>query len=518
MLVNGFLEYFTRAYRDSDCLYQGEKALTYGQFDGRVLEYAKSMQAHGVVARQRVAVLSENSIEQLILFYACLSLGAVYLPLNFRLAPKELEYIIADADASLLFVGSRALLNTVRAMDASKELRVVALECGADGDEISAVEFLVAGQAVALAPVLACENDTVYQMYTSGTTGRPKGVMISHRQLASFLSAYAAMPPHQNHAAPHLAVAPLFHAAAFTLALAALCVGRPVVIMPQFNPQEVLLAIDHHRVADTLLVPAMLQAVVAAATSFDGDLTSLKCVTYGGSPISASQLEQSVKVLQCDFQQGFGMTEMVTGVIWLTPEDHRVALSGRPELLQSCGRAAPFNQVKVVDPVDGSELAVREVGEILLRGEQMMQGYWRQPEKTAQALKGGWYHSGDAGFIDEEGFLYIKDRLKDMIVSGGENVYPAEVEAALMAHKAVVEVAVVGVPDERFGEAVVACVVFDGAVASEVAHVEAELIDFCRSHIAGYKIPRRYHPLEQLPRNAAGKVLKHTLRDILAQS
>ncbi|MAZ89992.1 MAG: hypothetical protein CL693_20335 [Cellvibrionaceae bacterium] len=509
MLVHEHLEYFSRAYRDSPCLIQGQHNITYGQLHLLISQYAQALQARGVVAHQRVAVLSENSIEQLIVFYACVRLGAVYLPLNFRLAAKELDYIVGDADATVLLVGSESLMPAVRAMACTNQLDVVVLAGEVKSQECSKSEFLQAGSGVQLLPLSVLEDDTVYQMYTSGTTGRPKGVMISHRQLVSFLSAYATMPPHRAEGTPHLAVAPLFHAAAFTLALAALSIGRPVVILPQFEPLKVLQSIETYRVSDTLLVPAMLHAVVAAAKQFTGDLSSLLSVTYGGSPISVSQLVDAVETLGCDFQQGFGMTEMVTGVIWLTPDDHRRALATQPELLRSCGRVAPFNQVKVVDPETRQDCPSGEVGEILLSGAQMMQGYWRLPEKTASALEGGWYHSGDAGYLDDDGYLYIKDRLKDMIVSGGENVYPAEVEAALVTHEGIADVAVIGEPDEKFGEAVVAvCVATEGQLPSDSA-----LIDFCRDHIAGYKIPRKYRFVEALPRNAAGKVLKDQLRN-----
>lgn len=513
MLVTDFFDYFQRLQPAAACLQQDQRHLSYAQFNTAIDALVNGLLAAGTRHGDRVAILSANAIEQLTLFYACARIGAVYLPLNFRLAAQEIAYILADSGAQIIFVGGDELADTItraaqNAGNGIDGLTKVWIGDVARSGWTGYADFVAAGADVAASRSAVLETDTVYQMYTSGTTGLPKGVMISHRQLASFICAYAIMPPRRQAGEPHLAVAPLFHAAAFSLVLAALSCGRPVVIMAAFDPVRVIDILAAKQVADTLLVPAMLQAVVDVNADRQVPLPALRAITYGGSPISASQLARAVAVMGCEFQQGFGMTEMVTGVVWLTPDDHRRALTEKPELLQSCGRPAPFNEVKIVDPETGLELAAGAVGEIVLRGAQMMQGYWQQPEKTAEAIRAGWYHSGDAGYLDEEGFLYIKDRIKDMVVTGGENVYPAEVEAALMAHPQLCEVAVIGVADEKYGEALLALCVGQGEEPTT-----EELIAFCRERIAGYKIPRRYVFVPALPRNAAGKILRRQLRE-----
>ncbi|GAB3100388.1 long-chain-fatty-acid--CoA ligase [Aestuariicella hydrocarbonica] len=514
MLITDYLDFCVDTYPTKLCLGQAQTRLNYKEFAADVGNVAGGLIDVGVRHGDRVAVLSENSIEQLALFFACAKLGAVYVPLNYRLAPQELAFILSDSAAKILFAGSEALAQVVDRIDgslfpSSLETRVLSCPGGSSGGGWQMFEAFL-GQSPSFIDMQAVkEIDTVYQMYTSGTTGLPKGVMISHQQLCHFIAAYHAMPPRRQMGEPHLAVAPLFHAAAFSLAVAALSCARPLIILTSFNPQEVLATIEQEQIVDTLLVPAMMNALVAEAQVQAVSLPSLKSITYGGSSIEPNQLKKAVEILGCEFQQGFGMTEMVSGLIWLTPDDHHRALAGEVSLLKSCGRPAPGTRVKIIDPETGNDLAINQVGEVLLQGGQMMQGYWKQPDKTTEALAGGWYHTGDAGCIDQEGYLYIKDRIKDMVVSGGENVYPAEVEAVLCSHPQVVESAVIGIPDEKYGEALVAVCVIKPSESFEAA----QLIDYCRERIAGYKIPRKYHFVDALPRNAAGKILKRNLRN-----
>ena len=305
----------------------------------------------------------------------------------------------------------------------------------------------------------------------------------------------------------HVAM-PLSHMGSTAMGLIHLLCGGSVYVQGAFDPVETVRILEEEGVTRTLLVPAMIQAVLAAVPDLaDREFPELKMVSYGASPIAPETLRRAMAAFGCEFGQGFGQTEASGSITFLTHLDHHRALAGEEHLLASCGRPAVSTEVRIVDP-DGNDCAPDEVGEIIMRGPQQMLGYWNMPEETARVLRDGWLHTGDAGTLDEEGFLYVKDRVKDMIVSGGENVYSAEVEHALFEHPAVADAAVIGVPDERWGEAVKALVVVkDGAEVDE-----AELIAFCKTRIAGFKVPKSVTFLDVLPRNASGKVLKFELR------
>ena len=307
----------------------------------------------------------------------------------------------------------------------------------------------------------------------------------------------------------YLIVAPLYHAAAAIASFWAVRQGAFLYLMEDFDPSAVVRVLSEQRIAASTLVPAMIQAcLVAVPDVATRRYPELRFIIYGASPIAAETLRRAIEVFGCGFAQGYGMTETTAGATFLTPKEHERALAGKPERLLSCGRPLPGTEVRVVDAGD-VDVPVGSVGEILLRGPQLMRGYWNLPEATSEALAGGWMHTGDAGRLDAEGFLYIQDRVKDMIVSGGENIYPREVENVLFEHPAVADVAVIGVPDLRWGEAVKALVVLrPGARAAE-----DELVEFCRGPLAGFKRPRSVEFMGELPRNASGKVLKKDLRE-----
>jgi len=280
------------------------------------------------------------------------------------------------------------------------------------------------------------------------------------------------------------------------------------VIHEEFDPEAVVDALSNDDIASTLLVPAMIQMCLASPTIEQRRFDSLRTIVYGASPIAERVLRDAMRVFGCQFSQGYGLTETTALATTLLPRDHSLALSGRPELLLSCGRPATGTEIVIKDD-EGSPLPIDAVGEICIRGPQLMSGYWNLPEETKKALRDGWLHTGDAGSFDADGYLYIKDRLKDMIVSGGENVYPREVEEVLFRHPAIADAAVIGIPNERWGEAVHAVVVLeDGAeVSSE------EIVDHCRKELAGYKRPRSIDFVDALPRNPSGKILKRELRE-----
>jgi acyl-CoA synthetase (AMP-forming)/AMP-acid ligase II len=351
-------------------------------------------------------------------------------------------------------------------------------------------------------------DDDLYQMYTSGTTGRPKGAVLTHTAVtANLVQQMAALPPRPGDHT--LVVAPIYHAAAALTAIGSITAGTSMLIHEDFSPADVVQALSEGGVTRTTLVPAMIQAcLVLVPDAAERNYEKLHTIVYGASPIAADVLRNALEVFACDFAQGYGMTETTAALTFLSCRDHRLALAGRPELLLSAGRPLPGTEIRIVDEQDRT-LPAGSVGQILGRGDQLMSGYWNLSEATSEALQGGWMHTGDAGILDEEGYLFIQDRVKDMIVSGGENVYPREVENALFEHEAVADVAVIGVPDEKWGESVKAIVLL-----KEGVEVSADaLIDFCKGRLAGFKRPRSVDFVAELPRNASGKVLKKDLRE-----
>jgi len=301
--------------------------------------------------------------------------------------------------------------------------------------------------------------------------------------------------------------APLFHIGGAGSLGAGIYNGQHTLLHRVFDPTQVVDDIERFPVTSIFMVPAMIMAVLQIPGIEQRDFSKLETIFYGASPISETVLRQAMEVFQCEFLQMYGMTETTGTVVSLSPEDHRRALAGKPDLLRSCGRPAVGTQIKVMDTA-GSEVATGEVGEIWVKADTNMLCYYNLPEATAANLTDGWVHTGDAGYLDQEGYLYLKDRIKDMVVSGGENIYPVEVENALAKHEAVADVAVIGVPDEKFGEALLAFVVTKPGMSLTAD----QMIEFCRDKIAGFKIPRQLEIIDELPRNPSGKILKKVLR------
>jgi long-chain acyl-CoA synthetase len=355
--------------------------------------------------------------------------------------------------------------------------------------------------------VVAGPDDVAFQYYSSGTTGVPKGVMLTNAACFASLGASKDLLKFDDESVS-MAVMPQFHVAGGFWGLVALYLGRPCVLQREVDPAGIVDLIAEHRVTHAVYVPALLQVLNLVPGIADADLSSMRCLVYGASPISEEVLVASVRTFGCDFLQAYGMTETSGGCVFLPPEDHDPDGPNRHRL-RAAGIAGPGTDLKVVD-AELKPVAVGEVGEVLIRSPQNMSGYWNQPAETERTLLAdGWLRTGDAGYMDEDGYLYIHDRVKDMIISGGENVYPAEVENRLMAHPDIADVAVIGVPSERWGETPKALVVrVPGSAVTDV-----DIIAFAREGLAHYKCPTSVDWLDELPRNPSGKILKNTLRE-----
>ncbi|MFJ2158081.1 long-chain fatty acid--CoA ligase [Streptomyces sp. NPDC087856] len=481
----------------------GERTRTFGEVADRVARLAGGLRGIGVRRGDRVAMLALNSDRYSEYVLAVPWADAVLNPLNVRWSAAEVGYALRDSATRVLLVDD-AFAPMVPALRAAyPDLdRVIHTGEGPLPEGALAYEELLAA-ADPLEDARRSGDQLAGLFYTGGTTGFPKGVMLSHANLitawtGSMATGYLGGPDSLT-----LHVAPLFHLAGLAAWGTTLLIGGSHVIIPAFEPVAVLKAIAEHRVTDVLLVPTMIQLLVDHPEIDAHDLTSLRAMTYGASPIPQAVLERAMKALpEVSFIQAFGMTELAPVATFLGPADH---VEGHR--LLSAGRAAPHVEIRVVDFED-AEVPTGTVGEITVRGGNVMLGYWGQPEETRAAVRDGWMHTGDGGYLDGEGYLYIVGRLKDMIVTGGENVYAAEVENAVARHPAVAQCAVIGVPDAEWGERVHVVVVLHPGAEVELD----ELREHTRTLIAGYKTPRSMEVVHALPMSGAGKILKRELR------
>ena len=509
MLLHHPLEYHARERSSHSCVEMDGLKFDYNTVNCLANRFANSLKLMGLVKGDRIAYVSKNSIEMVVMYFGCSKAGVIPVPLNYRLAPPEMLYIVNDAGCKAVFSEADFIpgLDTVKAemSDAEQFVSVGTEQRFAGWTNYD--NWLKDDDSI---PQIAIdENEQVYQMYTSGTTCHPKGAMISHHNVnqnihMAILHAEMAVGADRN-----LIVAPMYHAAAALSALAMISMGSTLVILAEFDPVNVVDNLEAERITMSTLVPAMIQACLVHVPDLaERDLSSLRRITYGASPIAQDTLIAGLEKFACDFNQGFGMTELTCLATTLTPAVHRKAVAGDTHLLLSAGRAVAGTEIIIADEND-NEVPRGTVGEILIKGPHVMMGYWNKPEATEKTLRGGWMHSGDAAYMDEDGFIYIQDRIKDMIVSGAENIYPAEIESVLFEHPAVADAAVVGIPDEKFGEAVLAFIVLKEGEALDAEAIEL----FCRERLAGYKIPRRVKFIDQISRNASGKVLKRELRE-----
>jgi acyl-CoA synthetase (AMP-forming)/AMP-acid ligase II len=481
----------------------GERVRTYAEQVDRVARLAGAIQGLGARYGERVAILSLNSDRYAELLLAVPWANGVLNPVNVRWSVPEIVYSLEESDTAILFVDDTFAPMVPAIREAHPGLRTV-VHTGEEPtpDGMLTYEDLIDGASPV--PDARRGGDAIAGLfYTGGTTGFPKGVMISHANLITSALGSQATCPFVVPDGRLLHAAPMFHLADLAAWTAQCMVGGTHVIVPMFEPLSVLRTIQEHGVTNALLVPTMIQMVVDHPDVVDYDLTSVRVVVYGASPITESLLDRAMKTFsQSDFVQAYGMTELAPVATMLTPDDHRAGTR-----LRSAGRAAAHAEVRIVDP-DDNEVPRGTVGEVVVRGGHVMQGYWNKPDESADALRGGWMHTGDGAYMDDDGYIYIVDRIKDMIISGGENVYSAEVENAVAQHAAVAACAVIGVPDDEWGERVHAVVVLKpGATVTP-----EELREHTKALIAGYKAPRTAEFVEALPVSGAGKVLKRELR------
>jgi long-chain acyl-CoA synthetase len=480
---------------------------TWNELDERVNRLANALRALGLKRGDRVAILLGNCAEYFEIYFACARAELIAVPLNYRLTADEMMQILRHAEPLLMVVGAsyREKADALTRIDSMRERWVV-------GDS-SAEEYEVQLTLATAAPLAAegAESGTFAIFFTSGTTGLPKGAMVSHRNLvANAFNQFVADGSRADDV--NLVATPLYHMGAVFMAVTYMMLGCTQVILRQFSASEWLRAIEQQRVTVSLLVPTMINAVLNEQSFAKYDLSRLRLIFYGGGPMPPAVLERALQMLRCGFTQGYGLTETLEAT-FLVATDHVLdGTAAQRRRLSSAGREAVGAEVRIVDDA-GRDVVPLTVGEILVRSPSVIAGYWRQPELTAETIRGDWFCTGDLGYLDEDRYLFVVDRKTDMVVTGGVNVYTKEVEAVLYRHEGVREAAVFGIPDDNWGEMLIAAVAArDGTSLSEDV-----LTDFCRDKLAGFKRPKRVILLAELPKNASGKILKRELKRLVRQ-
>ena len=493
-----FLRYWAKDRPEKLAMEGDDLRYSFAELEDATARVASALLAMGLNKGDRICWFGKNSVTYFTLFFGAARAGIVMVPVGWRLAEPEAAFIIDNAEAKLLFLGDgfEACVNTlgkrpglIRTFTSDEARREVLTAPRA--------EFTPSGA-----------DEAILQLYTSGTTGNPKGAVLSNRNLFGLRKANLDNPP------PHtlweedeavLVAMPCAHIGGTGLGVMALSAGLPGVVLTEFDPPRVFDAVENRGVTRFFIVPAALQMLLNHPDCGKTDFSRIKYILYGASPIPLELLRECIAMFGAQFVQNYGMTETTGTICVLPPEDHTVEGNKR---MRSAGKPLPGVEMEIRGP-DGTALPVGEIGEIVTRSSSNMLGYWKLPEATAATMKDGWVATGDVGYMDEDGYVYMYDRAKDMIITGGENVYPAEVESGIYGHPDVLEVAVIGVPDEKWGEAVKAvCVPKPGATVDPDS-----VISWARERLAGFKVPKSVDVIDALPRNPSGKILRRQLRE-----
>jgi acyl-CoA synthetase (AMP-forming)/AMP-acid ligase II len=513
-----FLTISSAVLPDREALVSGDGRvrITYEQMATRVNKLTNALQGLGVAAGTRVAVMATNSPQFVEVYYACARLGACFVPINYRAKREELAYMLNASASEVLFAGTRYLdmIASVRS-EALRLREVVALEDGAEG--LTTFDALIAAASDEDVFVEVDEGEPTVLIFTSGTTAMPKGVELTYLNLSLYVvNTMSPADPTAAHEKTLLSVT-IAHVAGITAILSSIWGGRTLVILPQFDPELWLEAVERERVTHSFVVPTMLKRIMEYEYFDRHDISSLKLITYGAAPMPYEVVCRAIEVFTCDLMNAYGQTESTSSLTYLGPDDHR--LNGSDEenakklhRLRSVGRPMDDIEIAILDP-QGKKLPMGEEGEICVQSARVMKEYINADEATAAAIVDGWLHTGDVGFLDEDGYLFITGRVKDLIIRGGEKITAADVETILDEHPLVEESAIIGVPDPEWGEAVKAVVVlYPVAYERELDDVRAELREHCRTHLSSYKAPAYFAFVDELPRNPMGKVLKTDLR------
>lgn len=498
-------------FKDKPAFCFEDQEITFHQFNLNSNKVANGLLRENIKPQSRVAYLGKDSINGYEIFFGCAKAKAVLVPINWRLAAKEIQYILNDSGVEILFVSLDLTLTIKKILAQLKTVRKVIVLDDAHPEWISYTNWCSQQSNHPL--TLKCQpEEAVVHIYTSGTTGHPKGVLLpnySFLRLMDYMKDYGDDWMNLNKTDTLLLSLPIFHVGGLWWTIQGFIAGSRGVILESFIANKALALIEKYKVTKLGLVPAMIQFMLAESNIKKTNLSSIKGLVYGGAPIAPKLLQAAMETFKCDFFQVYGLTETGNMAVCLRPHDHTLKWDDK---MKAAGKPLPGVRIRINGPKN-NRLKTKTIGEICLQSPSNMIGYWKSTTATNQTLRDGWVHTGDAGYIDEDGYLYVCDRIKDMIIYAGENIYPAEIEAVLMEHPSIAEVAIIGIENDRWGEIVKAFIV----LKPDCRLKKIDIITFLKTRIASFKIPKSFSFVKALPRNPSGKILKRTLRDSFSE-